>query len=81
VLRAVRIPPGTHEVQMRYRPPLWEIGLALSILSGWLALLLLFISLRRGAATASHPVDDSLQNPLKNSEISADNREWRQGTG
>jgi|GEM_PF-1805253 len=81
VLRAVRIPPGTHEVQMRYRPPLWEIGLALSLLSGWLALLLLFISLRRGAATAFHPVDDSLQNPLKNSEVSADNREWRQGTG
>ncbi len=52
VLRAVLIPPGKHEVLMRYRPPLWEIGLALSIISGLVALMLPFISLRRGAVAA-----------------------------
>ncbi len=43
VLRAVVIPPGKHEVLMRYRPPLWEIGLTFSILSGLVALMICFI--------------------------------------
>ena len=43
VLRAVVIPPGKHEVLMRYRPPLWEIGLTFSIISGLVALMICFI--------------------------------------
>jgi hypothetical protein len=55
VLRAVLIPPGKHEVQMRYRPPLWEIGLTISLISALVAVIILFIPLRRGAVATPLP--------------------------
>ena len=38
VHRALLVPAGRHEVQMRYRPPRWEAGLWISLMSlvGWL---------------------------------------------
>ncbi len=35
ILRAIVVPAGTHEVQMRYRPPYWEAGLMLSLISAF----------------------------------------------